>query len=97
MLVPEDYMIPCLNKTFLGVECMGCGGQRALVAFFRGDFIGAFHYYPAIYTLLLFALFLVINHFFKIKYSEKIKIILVVLNIAVILGNFLIKLYTNQL
>lgn len=97
MVLTEDFMIPCLNKTFLGMECMGCGGQRAFWALIHGDFIAAFRYYPAIYTLILFAAFLIINHFYAIRHSEKIKIILVVVNIAVILGNFLIKLYTNQL
>jgi len=97
MIAPEDYMIPCFNKTFLGMECMGCGGQRAFWALIHGDFIAAFKYYPAIYTLFLFAIFIIVNHFYKIKYAEKIKLILVIINIALILGNFLIKMYTNQL
>lgn len=97
MRIIEDFMIPCLNKKFLGIECMGCGGQRAFWALIHGDFIGAFKYYPAIYTLILFTIFIIISNFYKIKQAEKIKIILVVINIAVILGNFLIKMYTNRL
>ena len=92
MLSPENYMIPCLNKKLLGFECMGCGGQRAAVLLFQGEFIAALKMYPAIYTLLLFGFFLILNLFIKIKYAEKIKIILVVLNIAIILINYLFKL-----
>ncbi|WP_317048321.1 DUF2752 domain-containing protein [Candidatus Ulvibacter alkanivorans] len=84
-------MLPCLNKKLLGFECLGCGIQRATALFFRGEFFAAFKMYPALYTLLLLAGFLIINMFIKIKYSEKIKILLVVLNIAIILGNFIIK------
>ena len=58
MLLAEDFMIPCLNKKLLGFECLGCGGQRALSLLFHGEFVAAFKIYPAIYTLILFALFI---------------------------------------
>ena len=88
----EPYMIPCLSKKFLGVDCMGCGIQRAFWSLLDGEFINAFFYYPAIYTLILFALFLLINSFIAFRNSEKVKIILVIVNIAVILINFIVKL-----
>lgn len=92
MLSPEDYMLPCLTKKYFGIECFGCGFQRSLVLLFQGEFVAAFKMYPAIYTLLLFGGFLIANIFFKIKYAEKIKLILVVLNIVIIVTNYLIKI-----
>jgi len=89
---PEDFMLPCLSKQILGMECFGCGLQRSTLLIFRGEFIAAFKMYPAIYTLIMFALFLGFNAFFKIKYSEKIKITLVVLNIIIIVISYLLKL-----
>ncbi|MDG4651946.1 DUF2752 domain-containing protein [Chryseobacterium arthrosphaerae] len=50
----EDFMLTCPSKKFLGVECLGCGAQRAVVLVFEGKFSEAFHLYPAVYTLLLF-------------------------------------------
>jgi len=50
----EDFMLPCMNKKLFGVECLGCGTQRALLLIAKGDFIEAFKMFPAIYTLLLF-------------------------------------------
>ncbi len=47
-------MLTCPSKKFLGVECLGCGAQRAVVLVFEGKFSEAFHLYPAVYTLLLF-------------------------------------------
>jgi hypothetical protein len=38
----EDYMIPCMNKTLFGVDCMGCGTQRALAFLLKGEFVEAF-------------------------------------------------------
>ncbi|MGO4771934.1 DUF2752 domain-containing protein [Flavobacterium sp. W22_SRS_FK3] len=50
----EKYMLPCFSKTLFGIECFGCGFQRALFLLFQGDFSAAFKMYPAIYTTLIF-------------------------------------------
>ena len=89
---PEDYMLPCLSKQILGLECFGCGLQRSVVLLFQGEFIAAFKMYPAIYTLFALGAFFIYSFFFKIKYNEKIKITLVVLNIAIIVISYLIKI-----
>ena len=92
MILAEDFMIPCLNKQLLGFECLGCGGQRALSLLFQGEFVAAFNMYPAIYTLVLFALFIIINLFYKFKNDEKVKIFLVVLNLTIIIVSYIYKL-----
>ncbi|MBQ0152835.1 MAG: DUF2752 domain-containing protein, partial [Chryseobacterium sp.] len=53
----EDFMLPCPTKKFLGIECFGCGTQRAIVLVFQGKFQEAFVMFPAVYTLLLFFVF----------------------------------------
>lgn len=92
MISPEDYMLPCLNKKFFGVECFGCGMQRSVILLFQGEFVAAFKMYPAIYTLILFAGFLILNIFYNFKYAEKIKLILVVLNVVIIVTSYIIKI-----
>ena len=92
MLSPEDYMIPCLTKKLFGIDCFGCGFQRSLLLVFQGKFVAAFNMYPAIYTLMLFAGFLTLNIFYKFKYAEKIKLILVVLNVVIIVTSYFIKI-----
>ena len=91
----EDYMLPCLNKKFFGVDCLGCGIQRALSLVFHGEFIAAFKRYPAIYTLLLLAIAVSINFFYKVKYAQKIISILAIINIIIIVSSYVIKM--NQL
>ncbi|MEZ4875449.1 MAG: DUF2752 domain-containing protein [Flavobacteriaceae bacterium] len=85
-------MLPCLNKKLFGIECMGCGIQRATVLIFRGEFIAAFKMYPPIYTLLLLLLFLVSTFFIKFKYERIIKISLIAINLVIIVANFLFKM-----
>jgi len=87
----ENYMIPCVNKKILGIECLGCGMQRAAVFLFSGDFVAAFKMFPAIYTLFFLGIFLLINIFIKIKYSETIKAFLMISSILLIIFNYAFK------
>jgi len=88
----DDYMLPCLNKKLFGVDCLGCGIQRALSLLIHGEFIAAFKMYPALYTLLIFAVFIIINFFYKIKYAQKIISILAVTNILIIVVSYVLKM-----
>ncbi|HZW78111.1 MAG TPA: DUF2752 domain-containing protein [Flavobacteriaceae bacterium] len=90
----EKYMLPCLNKKLFGIDCLGCGMQRATALLFSGDFAGAFGVYPAIYPILLLLFFVLLNLFIKIKNAFQIKIILIILTALLIVGNYFIKMKT---
>ncbi|MBS1571079.1 MAG: DUF2752 domain-containing protein [Bacteroidetes bacterium] len=62
----EDFMLPCFFKTYLGIECFGCGLQRSAVLLVKGNFSEAFQIYPAIYPLIGLLFFLSL-HFFDNK------------------------------
>ncbi|MBE8723926.1 DUF2752 domain-containing protein [Flavobacterium hungaricum] len=68
----ENYMIPCLFKTYFGFECLGCGFQRSLFLLFQGRFSEAFKMYPAIFTTLLFFVFLIFYFQNKTKIPQKL-------------------------
>jgi len=89
----EDYMLPCLNKKYLGFECMGCGLQRSAALILKGQFVDAFIMYPAIYSIIALFGFIIINSFKNYKSGTKIITILAVANVAIIIGSFLLKLY----
>ncbi|RZN82925.1 MAG: DUF2752 domain-containing protein [Winogradskyella sp.] len=95
LLQLEDYMLPCLNKTLFGFDCMGCGIQRSINLLFHGEFIAAFYMYPAIYPLLILFLVIGINIFKKIKYFSKIITILAIVTVATIIVSFIIKTLIN--
>jgi len=88
----EDYMLTCVNKKIFGIECLGCGMQRATALFFRGEFVEAFKMYPAIYTLFLLLGFLVFNFFFKFKHEFKVKVVLILVNVLIIIVSYVIKM-----
>lgn len=89
----EEYMLPCLNKKLFGVDCMGCGMQRSISLILHGNFVDAFHMYPAIYTLMLLFAVIAVNTFKNFKHANKIIIILAILNAVIIIGNFIMKTF----
>jgi hypothetical protein len=92
----EDFMLPCLNKKFFGIECMGCGMQRSILLVFQGKFEEAFFMYPAIYSLMVLMGVIVFSLFKNFKNSNKIITILAILNGVIILTNFILKTFINN-
>ncbi len=88
----EEYMLPCLNKKYLGFECMGCGIQRSVALLFKGEFIEAFYMYPGIYPLIGLLGFLLINQFVTLKYANKAIIFLAILTVSTIIISYIIKI-----
>jgi len=91
-LTTNDYLLPCLNKSLFGIDCPGCGIQRAFIFLIKGEFVAAFNMYPAIYTLLLFGVFLLIKSKVKFKNSKKIIISFATINVLVIIISYCIKM-----
>ncbi|NND78780.1 MAG: DUF2752 domain-containing protein [Maribacter sp.] len=91
LLLMEDFMLPCLNKKFFGIECPGCGAQRSLSLLFQGEIAEAFQMFPATFTIIPLLGFLLVDNFFNIKYANKIIITLMVSSVMLILGNYILK------
>ncbi|WP_026452000.1 DUF2752 domain-containing protein [Aequorivita capsosiphonis] len=88
----EKYMIPCVNKKIFGVECLGCGMQRATVHLFTGEFAAAFKVYPAIYSIFFLLTVIFVNFFVKFKFDYQVKIGLIILNALVMVVSYFIKM-----
>lgn len=87
-------MIPCMNKQLFGVDCMGCGTQRALLLVLNGDFAKAFHLFPAIYTTLLFFGVLALHFLDKSRNYHKLIIGLAIVNASIMIVSYLYKMTT---
>ena len=88
----DDFMLPCLNKTLFGVDCLGCGIQRSISLIFQGQFVAAYKMYPAIFTLFILAIFLIFNLFIKFKHDYKIKMGIILLNVIIVVISYLFKI-----
>ncbi|MBU7569964.1 MAG: DUF2752 domain-containing protein [Flavobacterium sp.] len=88
----EEYMIPCMNKKIFGVDCLGCGTQRALGLIFKGEFVDAFHMFPAIYTTILFFMVLGLNFIDKARNYHKAIISLAIINAVIMVISYIYKI-----
>lgn len=86
----EENLLSCPWKQ-LGLECTGCGLQRAVVHLLRGEFSEAFVLYPAIYSLLAMFLFLGMHLKFNFDKGALILKWLFILNLAIIAVNYITK------
>ncbi len=85
-------MLPCVSKSLFGVDCFGCGSQRALVLVCKGNFIEAFQMYPAIYTTILFFAFLGLHFLDKTRNYFKPILGLAVLNLFIMILAYFYKI-----
>ena len=88
----EDFMLPCLNKQLFGLDCLGCGFQRATAFLFTGEFTQAFKMYPAVFTLWIFFIFIGFSMFIEIKNARTIKLTLAIINGVIILVGYFYKM-----
>ncbi len=88
----EDFMLPCTNKMIFGLDCPGCGTQRSLVLLLRGDFIGAFEMFPAIYTTLLLFAFIVLHFLDRSRSYHKLIIGFAIANAAITIIAYIYKI-----
>jgi len=88
----ENNMLPCPYKKHLGLDCLGCGMQRAAIALLKGNVIESFYLYPALIPMLLMLILLSAHLIFKFKNGGtwlKYNFIFVV---ALVVLNFVFKL-----
>ena len=88
----ENNMQACPYKKYLGIDCMGCGMQRAFVALLKGNLSESFYYYPALIPMITLILLLIAHLIFKFKNGGtwlKYHFLFVV---SIVVINFVIKL-----
>jgi hypothetical protein len=91
----EEYMVPCMNKSIFGIDCMGCGTQRAIALLLDGEFVEAFKMFPAIYTLLLFGLTISLHLLDKKRNYLTSIAVLAVANGIIMVVSYFYKIYIN--
>ncbi len=84
-------MIPCLSKTLFGIECLGCGFQRSFLLLLQGDFTASFQMYPALFSSLLFLGFLSFHFIYKGIISQKLIVIVALVNVLFMIGGYFYK------
>ena len=85
-------MLPCMNKSIFGVDCMGCGMQRSLILLLHSEFIEAFKMFPALYTTILFFLVVILHFLDKSRNYLKLIVGLAIVNALVLVIAYAYKM-----
>ncbi len=85
-------MLPCMNKSLFGFDCIGCGAQRSILLLINGEFIKAFYQFPAIYTTILLFIFIGLHLINKKRDYQKIIIALAIINTIIMIISYIYKI-----
>lgn len=91
----EQYMLPCLHKMIFGIDCPGCGLQRAVWLLCRGNFEAAWQMYPPVFTTLLLAVSGVLFLVFRRKWQGTLLLFSALLNVVFVAVAYYYKVITN--
>lgn len=88
----ERHMLPCPVKQTIGMDCPGCGMQRAIIDLLRGEFVNSFIAYPPLMPIIIMLIFLVLHLKFDFKHGALILKIAFIVNAIIISLNYILKL-----
>jgi len=88
----EKKQAPCFYKSVFGVECPGCGMQRAFIALLRGDLTGSLALYPALIPTIIMIIYLTAHIMFKLRNGAKILLWMFIVNAVIIVSSYLYKI-----
>ena len=86
----------CVYKKYLGMDCPGCGMQRAIIELLKGHIAESFKAYPPLLPMIFMILFLLLHLKFKFKNGALYLKILFIFTSAIIVTNYIIKLIINH-
>jgi hypothetical protein len=87
----ESHQGACFYKKYFGVECPGCGMQRAFVELLKGNVWESILMYPALLPTIFMMGFLIAHLFLKFKKGALILKISFIFTASIIFLNFVIK------
>jgi hypothetical protein len=88
----EEHMAACSFRSHFGIDCPGCGMQRAAISLLKGDIVESFHYNPGLLPVLFMFVFTVLQVIFHFKNGGKVLVWGYVLTVAVLFTNYILKL-----
>jgi hypothetical protein len=87
----ESNLLSCHYKKYLGIECPGCGMQRAFVLLLKGEWKASIIQFPALIPILFMFIFLFLHLKFKFKNGAAILKYLFIINFTIIVTYYIIK------
>ncbi|MGM0649945.1 MAG: DUF2752 domain-containing protein [Bacteroidota bacterium] len=91
----EDHLGKCAFKEFTGMDCPGCGMQRAFIELLKGNVWESLQYYPGLIPMMVTLIFLALHLLFKFKHGALVLKIMFIFTVIVTVSTYVIKILTN--
>ncbi|MFA8436967.1 MAG: DUF2752 domain-containing protein [Marinifilaceae bacterium] len=85
-------MSTCPYNKILGIECPGCGMQRAFIALLRGELLASLQLFPALLPMLALIVLVVFHLKFKFEWGAKIIKWLFFICVGIIIFSYIYKI-----
>ncbi len=89
----EGHLLSCPVRALWGIDCPGCGFQRAFLALLRGDFAACWDQYPPLIPFLLTMGLLVVALRSRLRYRMHVLAAGVATTCIFIFVNYALKFY----
>lgn len=90
----ESHQQACFYKKYFGIECPGCGMQRAFIELLKGDFVESFILFPALIPTIFLIFYLIAHLIFKFRNGANILKIIFIINTSMVVLSYIYKLLT---
>ncbi len=92
----DNHQLPCYFKSNFGIECPGCGTQRAFGLLLKGQFSQSFHSYPPLFLFLSLFIFLTLHLTFKFRNGGIYLKYLFIFTAVAVMINFIYRLVIHS-
>jgi hypothetical protein len=90
----QDHLLICPFKYLTGIDCPGCGFQRAVLLLLKGNIYESIVIYPPAIPIILFFIYLLIERFLKLDSKQHyIKKLLLVIACTIVIINYGFKIW----
>lgn len=87
----EHHLLTCPIKYFFGIECPGCGMQRAFIELLKGNFLESIRVYPPLIPLFIMIIVLIVNLCIESEKWLKILKFIFIFNVIILTLNYILK------
>lgn len=88
----ENHFMTCPYKAMSGVDCPGCGMQRAFIELLKGNFVESIQLYPALLPTIFTLLITILHLIFKFKNGAAIVKYSFIITVSIVVISFLFKM-----
>ncbi|MBK9450072.1 MAG: DUF2752 domain-containing protein [Bacteroidetes bacterium] len=92
----KNHYLACPYKSFLGIECFGCGMQRSFVALLQGNLAESLALYPALLPMIFTFTCTATHLIFKFRNGANVIKYSFFCTAAIVLIAFGVKVYISN-